>query len=355
MPGESSGASGAAGLPGRAFKALKSIRQKRQGSVDQGPDGFGPPSRSSTSRSNTINTTGAPRHSSHSSRPSSSHPEPESTRPIWNAESSLSEEPSTLSPATQPESMAIDGASSEMRPHHTIAASEERTESSQTTTRTTTEHTTSGLKTVVSTTIRTDSSHHAPVNSRPPTPVPKDPVTPPSHPVDTPMSSPPPRTPRGQPVIPAAPHHASAYTYTHTETRSSHLTETDIFIRHYVYKLGDPSLVQTRQVNDLDSYLGHIEDVRLRRLPEPGSDWDRILHAAQFFGLQLWGLGCALNDPDLTDDVSTKALTKTQTLLVVSSAQPHHICQAHTYQLPRAARPPQNTHPSPHISGLPAA
>lgn len=317
MSGESSGASG---IPGRALKALKSIRQRRQGSGDQGPEGFGfsPPSRSSTSRSNTNNATGAHRRSSHSSRPSSSHPEPESTQTTWHGTNLSEEPPAVISATMQPEPLSIDAVSSEMRPRHTVDISEERAESSQTVTHTTTEHTTSGSKTVTSTTLRTDSSYHAPANSRPQTPAPQGPVTPPSHPIDTPMSSPPPRTP-------AAPHHARTYTYTHTETRSSHLTETDIFIRHYIYKLGDPNLVQIPQITGLESYLGHIADVRLRRLPEPGSDWDRILHAAQLFGLQLWGLGCALNDPNLTDSISTRALTRTQTLLVVSSKQSYYV------------------------------
>lgn len=38
----------------------------------------------------------------------------------------------------------------------------------------------------------------------------------------------------------------------------------------------------------LHSYLQYIADERLRSMPRRGSDWDRVLSTAQFFGLQIW-------------------------------------------------------------------
>lgn len=42
-------------------------------------------------------------------------------------------------------------------------------------------------------------------------------------------------------------------------------------------------------VNDMDirSYLQYISDERLIHMPRRGSDWDRVLSTAQFFGLQI--------------------------------------------------------------------
>lgn len=50
----------------------------------------------------------------------------------------------------------------------------------------------------------------------------------------------------------------------------------------------DESFVKT---TDLHTYLQFISDERLIHMPRRGSDWDRVLGAAQFFGLQIWSFG----------------------------------------------------------------
>ncbi len=42
---------------------------------------------------------------------------------------------------------------------------------------------------------------------------------------------------------------------------------------------------------DLPSYLEYVDDERLFHMPRRGSNWDRVLRSAQFFGLQLWSFG----------------------------------------------------------------
>ncbi|KAH8889183.1 hypothetical protein GQ53DRAFT_870157 [Thozetella sp. PMI_491] len=42
------------------------------------------------------------------------------------------------------------------------------------------------------------------------------------------------------------------------------------------------------QQMDLPSYLEYVDDKRIFHMPRRGSDWDRVLRAAQFFGIQLW-------------------------------------------------------------------
>ncbi|KAK3343472.1 hypothetical protein B0T25DRAFT_634562 [Lasiosphaeria hispida] len=147
------------------------------------------------------------------------------------------------------------------------------------------------------------------------------------------MTSPPPRTSNRQPATPVSPtasHNPTANapmaptsTLQRIGNRSlaTYLTETDYLIRHCIYKMGDSSFAEAPEITGLESYLQHIGDERLRRMPPPGSDWDRILHAAQLFALQLWGLGCAANDPNVTDTASTRALTTTQTLLMLGLLQ----------------------------------
>ncbi|KOS20667.1 hypothetical protein ESCO_006835 [Escovopsis weberi] len=46
---------------------------------------------------------------------------------------------------------------------------------------------------------------------------------------------------------------------------------------------------------DLAAYLEYIKQERLTRLPRRGSDWDRVLQAAQFFGLQVWSFDDKIN------------------------------------------------------------
>lgn len=45
----------------------------------------------------------------------------------------------------------------------------------------------------------------------------------------------------------------------------------------------------------LDYYLEYISNERLRRMPDRGSAWDRVLHAAQFFGLHISDFGDKIN------------------------------------------------------------
>nr|WOD46145.1 hypothetical protein [Trichoderma atroviride] len=45
----------------------------------------------------------------------------------------------------------------------------------------------------------------------------------------------------------------------------------------------------------LDYYLEYISNERLRRMPGRGSAWDRVLHAAQFFGLHISDFGDKIN------------------------------------------------------------
>ncbi|RYP17433.1 hypothetical protein DL765_004521 [Monosporascus sp. GIB2] len=71
-------------------------------------------------------------------------------------------------------------------------------------------------------------------------------------------------------------------------------------------------------ITDLRSYLGHIAEERLHRMPPRGSDWDRIFQAAQFFGLQLWTLGLMARSPRSATAASVRALTATHTLLLLN-------------------------------------
>jgi hypothetical protein len=46
---------------------------------------------------------------------------------------------------------------------------------------------------------------------------------------------------------------------------------------------------------NLESYLEFIADQRLIHMPRKGSQWDRVLKAAEFFGLQIYGFGSAVS------------------------------------------------------------
>ncbi|RYP70569.1 hypothetical protein DL771_005388 [Monosporascus sp. 5C6A] len=71
-------------------------------------------------------------------------------------------------------------------------------------------------------------------------------------------------------------------------------------------------------IMDLSSYLRHIAEERLHRMPPRGSDWDRIFQAAQFFGLQLWTLGLMARNPRSAKADSVRALTAAHTLLLLN-------------------------------------
>jgi hypothetical protein len=46
---------------------------------------------------------------------------------------------------------------------------------------------------------------------------------------------------------------------------------------------------------NLESYLEFIADQRLIHMPRKGSQWDRVLKAAEFFGLQIYRFGSAVS------------------------------------------------------------
>ncbi|OAA58461.1 nacht domain containing protein [Niveomyces insectorum RCEF 264] len=62
------------------------------------------------------------------------------------------------------------------------------------------------------------------------------------------------------------------------------------FVKGLFSKLGDYEVNMLHQAN-LESYLQYIADERLIHMPRKGSDWDRVLRTAQFFGLQIWRFG----------------------------------------------------------------
>ena len=72
---------------------------------------------------------------------------------------------------------------------------------------------------------------------------------------------------------------------------------------------------------DLRAYLRFISDERLIHMPRRGSDWDRVLSNAQFFGLQVWLFGkkIELYVPGGTDSAAA-ALASCQVLLEVCSS-----------------------------------
>ncbi|KAK0722062.1 hypothetical protein B0T26DRAFT_643921 [Lasiosphaeria miniovina] len=73
---------------------------------------------------------------------------------------------------------------------------------------------------------------------------------------------------------------------------------------------------------DLESYLACISDHRLVHMPPRGSDWDRVLKSAQFFGLQLWRLGSKVDSFCFGAEVaSVTALGSTQVLLEIGPRQ----------------------------------
>lgn len=90
-------------------------------------------------------------------------------------------------------------------------------------------------------------------------------------------------------------------------------------IRGHICKLGDYSETFFKAI-DLQSYLEYISDERLIHMPRRGSNWDRVLRAAQCFGVQLWAFGRDVGRfcPD-TEVASITALGSIQILLEVSS------------------------------------
>lgn len=108
-------------------------------------------------------------------------------------------------------------------------------------------------------------------------------------------------------------------TTTTTTVRVTRLFDATKNIRGHICKLGDYS-EHWFKVLDLESYLEYISDERLIHMPRRGSDWDRVLRTAQFFGYQLWSFGDRIGDfcPG-TEDAAITALGSTQILLEVGS------------------------------------
>lgn len=96
----------------------------------------------------------------------------------------------------------------------------------------------------------------------------------------------------------------------------------------------DKSFVKT---TDLHTYLEFISDERLVHMPRRGSDWDRVLGAAQFFGLQIWSFGTKIeNFVHGGKDLASAALASSLILLDVSlyhNDLDKHV-DLHTFTLP---------------------
>jgi hypothetical protein len=85
-----------------------------------------------------------------------------------------------------------------------------------------------------------------------------------------------------------------------TITRTSsiqinHVMETTRIIKgRIIRELDDVDENYFKSVN-LESYLEFIVDQRLIHMPHKGSQWDRVLKAAEFFGLQIYSFGSAVS------------------------------------------------------------
>jgi hypothetical protein len=80
---------------------------------------------------------------------------------------------------------------------------------------------------------------------------------------------------------------------------------------------------QAVKETDLHAYLHFISDERLIHMPRRGSDWDRVLSNAQFFGLQVWLFGKKIESyiPGGRDSAAA-ALASCQVLLEVRALAP---------------------------------
>lgn len=115
---------------------------------------------------------------------------------------------------------------------------------------------------------------------------------------------------------------ASTSTTSHSQTLASsiqvtRLIETTRIVRGHICELGDYNDTFFEAL-DLESFLEFISEERLIHMPRRGSDWDRVLRAAQCFGLQLWRFGADIEAfcPG-TNAAAVTALGSTQLLLKV--------------------------------------
>ncbi|KAM7185889.1 hypothetical protein V8F33_012155 [Rhypophila sp. PSN 637] len=106
-----------------------------------------------------------------------------------------------------------------------------------------------------------------------------------------------------------------------TTIQVTRLSDTTRSIRAHICKLGDYSEHWFKTL-DLESYLEYISDERLIHMPRRGSDWDRVLRTAQFFGYQLSTFGDRIGDfcPG-TEAAAITALGSTQILLEIGPGQ----------------------------------
>ena len=115
----------------------------------------------------------------------------------------------------------------------------------------------------------------------------------------------------------------STSTTSHSQTVTSSIQvtrviETTRIVRGHICELGDYNDSFFKKL-DLESFLEFISEERLIHMPRRGSDWDRVLRAAQFFGLQLWRFGTDIGQfcPG-TEAAAVTALGSTKLLLKVS-------------------------------------
>lgn len=91
---------------------------------------------------------------------------------------------------------------------------------------------------------------------------------------------------------------------THTNGHNGHTTAPASEDMSYFTRVSDVFRSVTRRIvrlddydekyvkeTDLRAYLNFISDERLIHMPRRGSDWDRVLSNAQFFGFQIWLFG----------------------------------------------------------------
>ncbi|KAK3331850.1 hypothetical protein B0T19DRAFT_367021 [Cercophora scortea] len=118
-------------------------------------------------------------------------------------------------------------------------------------------------------------------------------------------------------VVSATSHNHSTSTF----IQLTRVTETSHTVRGHICKLGDYTETYFTTV-DLRSYLEYISDERLIHMPRRGSDWDRVLRAAQFFGLHISRLGSHIGQfCSGTEAASITALGSTQILLELGPHQ----------------------------------
>ena len=105
-------------------------------------------------------------------------------------------------------------------------------------------------------------------------------------------------------------------------TKITRVVETATLIRKRVIReLDDVDDAHFEHI-DLNAYLDHISEERLIHMPRKGSKWDRVLKAAEYFGLQISSFGDFVSDfiPDSKFAVHT-ALASCHLLLELGHNQ----------------------------------